>query len=195
MPVTPNLNLQTPIIGSNNWGGPLNFNFSQLDRFLSGGLSIPGLSVAGNIVVTGSVTAGSFVGLSGTFLTSALFNVANGIPQLNAAGLIPTSLLASQGIVVVAYSASAIFNGALGGAFKMTLTGDVTSPTFINGGVGPSIVTFRLIQDGTGNRAFAWPANVRNGGAINPAAGSTSIQSFLLDTDGSLDALTAMAYS
>lgn len=195
MPSTPNLGLNTPNIGSNNWGGPLNYNFAQLDRFLSGGLSLPGLSVSGNVTVTGTITAGSFAGLSGTFLTSALFNQANGIPQLNGAGLIPPSLLASQGIVTLAFSTTPIFNAANGGSFKLTLTGNVTSSTFANGTQGPAVVTFRIVQDAVGGRTFVWPSNVRNGGDINPVANKRSIQAFLLDTDGSLDAIGPITYS
>ena len=61
MPVTPNIALNLPPIGSNNWGGPLNFNFSVIDKLLSGINPIPALAVTGNVTIGGSVTAGSFV--------------------------------------------------------------------------------------------------------------------------------------
>lgn len=196
MPVTPNIGLNTPAIGSNNWGTPLNFNFAQLDRFLSGNATIPGLSVAGNVTVTGSITAGSFSGLGGaTFLTSANYDTPNGVPQLNSAGLIPSSLLSNQGIVAVPFTATPVFNAASGGAFKLTLTGAVTSSTFANGAQGPSIVVFRIVQDGAGGHPFVWPGNVRNGGAINPGPNKRTVQLFSLDTDGSLDAFGPPMYS
>lgn len=44
---TPNIGLQLPPFGSNNWNVPLNYNFTQLDLMLSGNLTIPGLSVSG----------------------------------------------------------------------------------------------------------------------------------------------------
>jgi hypothetical protein len=196
MPVTPNLSLNQPVIGSNNWGGPLNYNFGQLDSFLSGVLPIPALNVTGNVNIGGTVTAGAFSGLDGaTFLTSALYNVANGVPQLNSAGLIPASLLSNQGIQTVAFVPTPTFNAATAGSFKMTLTGNVTSSTYANGVQGASVVAFRIIQDGVGGRTFVWPSNVRNAGIISPGANSRSLQLFAVDTDGSLDAVGPMTYS
>lgn len=194
MPQT-SLGFPQPIIGSNNWGQPTNAGWALLNQFLTGTAAIPALNISGNVTVAGSITAGSFIGLDGTFLTSADFDVPNGIPQLNSAGLIPSSLLSNQGIVTVAYSATPVFNAATGGAFKITLTGNVTSSTFANGTQGPSIVAFRIVQDGTGGRTFVWPANVRNAGTPNPAANARSVQLFALDTDGSLDAVSPMMYS
>jgi hypothetical protein len=195
MSVTPNLGLQLPPIGSNNWGVPLNYDFAQLDAFLSGGRALPALTVAGDVTIGGTVTAGAFAGLDGTFLTSALFNQPNGIPQLNGAGKIPPGLLPSQGISIVAFSATPVFNAQNGSQFKITLTGNVTSSTFTNGATGPGLVAFRVVQDGTGGRVFTWPANVRNAGEINDAANAVSIQLFAPDVDGSLDSVGPMQYS
>lgn len=194
MPNT-SLGFPQPVIGSNNWGQPTNAGWALLNQFLSGVAAIPGLSITNNLTVGGTITAGAFAGLDGTFLTSALFNVANGIPQLNGAGLIPSSLLSNQAIVPVTFSPTPVFNGALGGEFKLTLTGNVTSSTFANGTQGPALQIFRFVQDATGGRTFAWPANVRNGGDVNPGANSKSVQLFALDTDGSLDAVGNMMYS
>jgi hypothetical protein len=97
-------------------------------------------------------------------------------------------------IDVVAYSASPIFDAKLGQIFNITLTGDVTSSTFVNGLLGQAIVTFRIIQDGTGNHEFTWPDNVFNGGIINPGPNIVSTQSFALNTDGSLNAIGAISY-
>lgn len=189
------LGFPQPAIGSNNWGVPTNAGWALLNQFLSGISPIPALSISGDLTVVGSVMAGAFVGLDGTFLTSALFDVANGIPQLNGAGLIPAALLPGLAIVPVAFSTTPVFNASLGSQFKITLTGNVASSTFANGSLGPTVQTFRIVQDGTGGRTFVWPANVRNAGVVNPGANSRSVQLFALDTDGSLDALGPMMYS
>lgn len=100
MAQTPNVGLQEPNIGSNNWGGPLNYNSALLDLIFGGTVPIPALSVTGNVTVGGTLTAGAIAGLSGAFLTTADYNVANGIPQLNAAAKIPGNLLLSgQGMI------------------------------------------------------------------------------------------------
>lgn len=187
MPTTPNIGLQVPIIGSNNWGGPLNYNFGQLDAFLSGNLAIPALNITGDLTVGGTITT-----TLGAILTAALFDVPNGIPQLNAGGLIPAALLTGQGITTVGFTATPAFDGSTGSQFKITLGGDVTSSTFINGLSGANLVTFRIVQDGTGGHGFVWPANVRGGGMPAPGAGTRNIQVFALDTDGSLDAAGPM---
>lgn len=196
MPFTTEVGFQLPPTGSSNWNIPLNFNFSLLDQLLSGLRALPGLLVDGDATVTGTITAGAFSGLDGAiFLTSALYDQPNGIPQLNGAGKIPASLIASLGLVTVIYSSSPVFDATIAQEFKITLTGNVTAPTFINGTSGPALITFRIVQDGTGGHSWTWPANIRNGGAINPGPNSRSIQTFALDTDGSLDATTSIMYS
>lgn len=98
-------------------------------------------------------------------------------------------------IDTVAFSATPVFDATLGRVFKLTLTGNVAYSTFINGASGLSLVGFRLVQDAVGGRTFVWPVNVRNGGVINAAANARSIQLFVLDADGSLDAAGPMTYS
>ena len=164
MPNT-SLGFPQPIIGSPNWGQPTNAGWALLNQFLSGALPITGLLVNGNVVISGSLTAGT----------------------IN--GVIPA------GLVTVAFAANPIFNAALGLEFKLTLTADVASSSFINGTVGPSIIVFRIVQDGTGGWTFAWPSNVNNGGAINLAPYAQSVQMFAVNTDGSLDAVSNMMYS
>jgi hypothetical protein len=196
MPVTPNIALNVPPIGSNNWGGPLNFNFALLDQIFGGTKSVPNFRVSGNVTVGGTITAGSFSGLDGSFfLTSALYDAANGIPQLNAAGKIPASLVASLGLVVVPFSATPTFNANNAQGFKIMLTGNVTSSTFANGVTGPALVIFRFLQDATGGWTFTWPANVRNPGVVSPNPNARSVQVFALDSDGSLDAVGPIQYS
>lgn len=69
---TPNIGLQIPATGSNNWYIPLNFDFSSLDLYLSGHKPLPALSITGNLTVGGSITAGSFVGAGGTIFATAV---------------------------------------------------------------------------------------------------------------------------
>jgi hypothetical protein len=192
---TPNVGMILPGANSIGWGPPLNANFSIIDAIFGGTTPVPELNVTGTITA-GSVVAGSFSGLNGAyFLQSSLFNVANGIPQLNGAALIPRSLIAGSGIITVAYSAVPSFNAAQASVFNITLTGNVTASTFINGTSGSSIIAFRITQDATGNRGWTWPTNVRNGGTVDPGANINSTQLFLLQTDGSLDAASPMMYS
>jgi hypothetical protein len=68
--------------------------------------------------------------------------------------------------VTVAYSATPVFDLAYGNVQRITLTGDVTSSTFVlNGGLSfPDGYQFylRILQDSTGSRLFTFPDNVRN---------------------------------
>ena len=159
------LGFPQPIIGSNNWGNPTNAGWALLNQFLSGSAPITGLQVVGNVSITGVLTAGYI------------------------SGVIPS------GVVLVTFNASPIFDASKGLEFKLTLTGNVTSSTFVNGTQGPSLIAFRLVQDGVGGRTFTWPTNVRNGGIINDLANGRSSQLFAVDSDGSLDAVGPMMYS
>ena len=165
MPQT-SLGFPQPTIGSNNWGQPTNAGWALLNKFLTGTAPITGLNVSGNVSITGALTAGY---ISGVFPVGGLVNVS--------------------------YSSTPVFNAALGLEFKITLTGNVTSSSFIGGTVGPSLIAFRIVQDGTGGRTFVWPTNVRNGGIVNTDANGRSLQLFAVDSDGSLDAVGPMMYS
>jgi hypothetical protein len=123
------------------------------------------LNIQGNLKVSGVITAGSI------------------------SGIIPS------GVVIIPFDPSAIFDASKGLEFKIILTDNVTSPTFINGTLGPSLIAFRIVQDNVGERTFSWPSNVRNGDTINSDANSISLQLFAVDTDGSLDAVGPMMYS
>lgn len=196
MPLTPNIGLTQPSINSSGWGAPTNADWSIIDSIFGGTYPVPALSISGNLTVAGTVTAGAFSGLDGAFfLQSSLFNRPNGVPQLNSAGLIPASLIAGNTLVTVAFSAVPSFNGANANGFDITLTGNVTASTFINGTSGGTLVAFRITQDATGGRTFVWPTNVRNAGAVNPGQNKRSVQLFMLQTDGSLDAASTMMYS
>ena len=63
---TPNIGLQIPANGSTNWNVPLNFNFNKLDQIMGGTLAVPSFHVSGNLLVDGSIQAGSFIGAGGS---------------------------------------------------------------------------------------------------------------------------------
>jgi hypothetical protein len=79
----------------------------------------------------------------------------------------------------VTFSATPVFNAALGMAQKLTLTGNVTSSTFTNGVVG--LYEFILIQDATGGRTFVWPANFFGAQVPDLGISVRSTQIFLFD--------------
>lgn len=103
---TPNIGLQIPATGSNNWYIPLNYNFTKLDLLLSGNSPLPNLTVTGTGSFGGVVTAAGFAGPggSGTALTTgaaqyspAYFSspgtafVINGVTPFNGAAYYSTS--------------------------------------------------------------------------------------------------------
>lgn len=65
--------------------------------------------------------------------------------------LIVTGTITNGGLVAVAYSANPAFNALLGNVFEITLTGNVAGST-IAGTFGGQMITFIVIQDGTGGR-------------------------------------------
>ncbi len=196
MPVTPNVGLTEPIINSYGWGSPTNGNWSILDAIFGGARAIPALQISGDMRVEGTITAGSFAGLDGAyFLQSSLFNIANGVPQLNSSGKIPTSLIPGLNLITIPFSATPSFNAAVASGFNLTLSGNVTASTFINGPSGGPLITFRIIQDGSGGHPFVWPVNVRNAGVLSLDLNARSIQFFMRDVDGSLDAASPIMYS
>lgn len=72
--------------------------------------------------------------------------------------------------VTVAYTTTPVFDLANGNVQRITLTGNVTSSTFVlNGGSSiPDATMFylQIIQDATGERTFALPASVRNSSGL-----------------------------
>lgn len=85
-----------------------------------------------------------------------------------------------QGQSTVTFSATPVFNANLANAFKLTLTGNVTSSTLTHADAG-QMIQFEICQDGTGGRTFVPPTNVLNMGTIASAASACSTQEFLFD--------------
>lgn len=73
----------------------------------------------------------------------------------------------------VGFSATPVFNLALGTTQGIVLTGNVTSATVINGTNGV-VYTFVIVQDSTGGRPFVWPANFKNTGPIDAFDGTAN---------------------
>ena len=85
--------------------------------------------------------------------------------------------------VQVAFSATPTYDAKLGRNFKITLTGNVTSSTFVNASFG-GIYTFIICQDSTGLRTHVWPTNVKGAVAITGSAGTCAAQAVVC-TDSS----------
>jgi hypothetical protein len=64
--------------------------------------------------------------------------------------------------------------------FQITLSGNVTAST-LSGLTAGAHVTFKIIQDATGSRAFAWPPNVLNAQTVGTAANEIDVQEFFFD--------------
>jgi hypothetical protein len=88
-----------------------------------------------------------------------------------------------EGMNTVPFSATPVFDAALGNTQKMTLTGNVTSSTLINPpDAGQSQqLTLIIAQDATGGRTFAYPANIKGGMVVGSAANAVSVQTFRYD--------------
>ncbi len=79
------------------------------------------------------------------------------------------------------YAASLTINAALGDIYELTLTGNVTSSSITNANKG-MLLQIILIQDGTGGRTFAWPANtILNTPNISPLPNKRTVIMFRYD--------------
>jgi hypothetical protein len=96
-------------------------------------------------------------------------------------------LIISQ-LQIVGPSPNPVFDGTNFTAFQITLPGDVAQAIFQNMIAG-NLYTFIIIQDGTGNHAFGWPANAYNTTPIHQTPNTYTIQTFVADEGGSLYAI------
>jgi hypothetical protein len=86
-------------------------------------------------------------------------------------------------LLMVPYSPNPVFPGDQALTFGMTLTGDVAGITFTGLAAG-NLYTFIITQDSTGGRQFNWGSWAINATQVNPAAGSTTIQTFVAIASG-----------
>jgi hypothetical protein len=91
-------------------------------------------------------------------------------------------------LVTLGYSPTPVFNLAAATGFQMTLTGPVTSSSTTGTPQPGQLYAFLFIQDATGGRTVAPPANVF--GFVQPdlAPNAVSIQIFIADAAGGLRA-------
>jgi hypothetical protein len=85
-----------------------------------------------------------------------------------------------QGQNTVTFSATPVFNADLANAFKLTLTGNVTSSTLTHADPG-QMVQFEICQDATGGRTFVAPTNVQGFITISSTANACTTQEFVYD--------------
>ena len=175
-----------PISGSP--GSPTRRRLNAADiAGLAGGVSSVNASVTpGSLFAAlftgGPITSSGVLALSFDFQPQ-LANLflagpsSGGLGAVTARGIVPPDLPRGA---VVAFTSTPAFNGAANQAFLMTLTGNVASSTFV-GGVAGVIYTFYIKQDGAGGHTFAWPANVVNGGPVDPTVNAVNVQSFMFD--------------
>jgi hypothetical protein len=102
------------------------------------------------------------------------------LSQDGTTGQIVSAKSISSPFTTVTFSATPTFNAALGNVFQITLTGNVTSSTLSNPKSGQLIV-FKVCQDATGSRTFAWPSNVSNPSTVDGTASGCTQQTFVYD--------------
>lgn len=105
-----------------------------------------------------------------------------------------TSGSGGSGTAIIPFSATPVLDASLASQLKITLSGNVTSSTFLPNGAGVFFAV-KVVQDGTGGHTFAWPVSFTNAGAVNTDPNSTSIQLFAIDNTGSVTALAPIMYS
>jgi hypothetical protein len=89
----------------------------------------------------------------------------------NAAAYTPVSFSATPAFTATSNTVS---------AFSITLTGNVTGSTLASASTGQAII-FKVCQDSTGSRTFAWPSNFTGAGVVDATASGCSNQAFVYD--------------
>src|SRR5581483_5394546 len=127
--VTPNLQLQLPANGTQNWNIPINGNFSAIDGFLSGVNPLPvapkskGYTLLNNFPISGTETGGTvdsvFIPLNNTNDTLLLYKSGN-ILHISNFGLNDVVQISDTGLAVQSGKTLTASGGSLSG---MTITG------------------------------------------------------------------------
>jgi hypothetical protein len=140
---------------------------------LSGNYPSPNVATVGGSSAAAVATATTAVNNSTSTNTASTLVKRDGNGSTVLTGL-------QQTINVTSFSATPVFNLALGGIQQITLTGDVTSSTISGLAAGQTII-FDIIQGGAGNHAFVWPTNVYGTSTIGVMGGGHNVQAFYCD--------------
>lgn len=148
------------------------------------------LAISASALFTASISGTNPITASGTFTINLAFanQAANTFlagPGSGGSGAITARPLVAgdfAGKTSVTFSTTPVFDASLlpFAYFALTLTGDVASSTITNLVTGQRVI-FQITQDGTGNRAFVFPAICKGASAIAPDAGYVSTQEFVYD--------------
>lgn len=137
-----------------------------------------------------------FVYALATALANKGFTV-NDSPQaslVTVLGNILTTADATSGLTTVPYATSIAFSATGTNGFYLVFgSGNVSSSTLTGQSLGQRLM-FVIVQDGTGNRTFSWPANIPTHGTICPDASSISLQEFIVLPTGSIVPIGTMIW-
>ena len=158
-----------------SWPGDIAYTGSQITVMLWGNDVI---APAGTYYAIAILDANKNVIQSGIYQ----FTGTQTIDLSNAVQIVQPGLSPYPFYVLVPFSSTPVFLGQSSPiiTFEMTLTGAVTSSSLSNLVVG-QLVTFIIHQDATGSHPFTFPAAAVNSGIVNPAANSTSVQTFVFN--------------
>lgn len=141
----------------------------------SGGIADPGSNgpiKRTALNVTAPVVASDIVGL---------FSTCSGTQYLGADGACHAGSGAGITRTVVSFSATPLFaRSSQIQIWEITLTGNVTGPT-TSGLTGGDILIFKVCQDGTGSRLFAWPTGFSSAATISATLSTCTDQTFYWD--------------
>lgn len=93
---------------------------------------------------------------------------------------------ATNNLAVDSFSATPAFDFSTTNVQTITLTANVTSSS-LTGCTAGKMITFDIVEDGTGGWTFAWPSTVHGGGTITTTAGEHNRQTFYCDGTGNGD--------
>jgi len=130
------------------------------------------------------VTSGTFDSAGCTDLRAIysrdIYVAGPGLIRIGNQLLVNAAQIELASVAEVAFSGAPVFDLGAGNLQAITLTGNVTSSS-INNPFPGFFVTFKICQDGTGNRTFVWPANVKGNMTIGATPNRCNIQTFVYD--------------